>query len=583
VVKPRGVNQLLKSQGFNPDGSPIPGFKNKELSPAPATVSDTGNEAPTEGPEPLPITPSKPAEVPQVDLIKNPDIYRKKFITFPKAVKSKYLEDVIPAGGQVPDILRWVMQYLPYTIEKPYSRFHLTMYDMLASQDRILVAAFRGSAKSRVLQKYVVWALCNFCWKNIIILSKTAEISSQFLAKVRSDLKNSKPIYDTYKSVIFPLQQDNNELLQIATGAMVSAKGKDYQIRGHQSLYGRPDLVIFDDPETTLDVKSDTARMNLETYFDQDLLKALNTERSQVVILGNIFDRLCFVKKIADNKDNKYHDFKVYAPPAESKDSEGGRRSLWPSLWPIERLDQERLRGYLAYQREFMNNPVDSEFSLFKEDWIKYYDRMPTDSGFDKFIVVDPAGFSETGTNKNRDYTGICILYRLKAAKPEDEKFYVWYWKRMRKTPLSVAEHVINLYLDYRPAHIVIEKHGVITLGGYLQEQAERRGLILSGVIKNVTHSNKTGDLRQRTEQVLGLFEYGKVFFRPDHKELVYDEILPFPNADHDDAVSVLEMGLTYAKKNRWSSTTPPITNPLFVAWGNRKALVPDSITGRPK
>src|SRR4030066_2166840 len=402
--KPRGINQLLKARGFNPDGSPIPGFQKEDTGVLELKANVGASPA-------LPIeTSSKPAQVPQVDLIKNPDIFRKKFITFPKAVKSKFLEDVIPAGGQVPDILRWVMQYLPYTIEKPYSQFHLTVYDLLAKEDRVLVAAFRGSAKSRVLQKYVVWALCNFCWKNIIILSKTAEISSQFLAKVRSDLKNSKPIYDTYKSVVFPLQQDNNELLQIATGAMGSAKGKDYQIRGQQSLYGRPDLVIFDDPETTLDVKSDTARMNLETYFDQDLLKALNTERSQVIILGNIFDRLCFVKKIADNKDNKYHDFKVYAPPGESKDEKGERRSLWPSLWPIERLDVERARGYLAYQCEFMNNPISSEYAMIKEHCPRVYEKLPS-GRYECFVAVDPAGANtEAGRNKPRDYSGICVL-----------------------------------------------------------------------------------------------------------------------------------------------------------------------------
>ena len=87
----------------------------------------------------------------------------------------------------------------------------------------------------------------------------------------------------------------------------------------------------------------------------------------------------------------------------------------------------------------------------------------------------------------------------------------------------------------------------------------EQRGAITANVIKRIPHTRATGDLELRVSKLLGLFESGRVWFKPSHRPLIEEELLSYPHADHDDAVSSLEIALTYAKNKRFSQYNQPI------------------------
>jgi hypothetical protein len=457
----------------------------------------------------------------------------------------------------------WAQQYLAHRFTYKVASFHREIWNRLCFNERVCIAIFRGSGKSEVMRHYVLFCLLNGIFRDILILSKTADLAiSEWSTKIGVELVHNQGITKDYGNLIFPFERYTQDEIVLANGWKITFKGMGYPIRGF-----RYDLVVFDDPETFEAVQSESARTMLEGFFSQDLSNALALGRNQVVVLGNIFNRLCLVNKITTRVDGKFGNYVSYAPAAESKDENGERIPLWPAAWPIEKLDAKlREIAWAAYQCEYMNNPTSSDDALIKEESLKWYDQLPAGK-YICWIGIDPAGAAvESNRNKNRDYSAIAIWFsEILPIQDKDEdlrKFYHWYGIRFKKQLPDVARMVMDLYLDYRsryPTYIVAEQHGMRNVIEELELHARRRDIPLQGVLKSVTHGAKTGDLTSRVSKLLGLFEYGKIFFRPQHKNLIYEELLSFDKGDHDDWVSACELCLTEAKNKRFASFNQPI------------------------
>ena len=200
---------------------------------------------------------------------------------------------------------------------------------------------------------------------------------------------------------------------------------------------------------------------------------------------------------------------------------------------------------------------------MIREESLRYYENLPAGK-YECLIAIDPAGAKpEAGRNKDRDRSSVAILLSpLDFEKEELRDFYLWYWVCLKKSLPYVAELVANFYFEYRryyATYILGEEHGIYTINAEIGRNLEQRGALTTNVIKRVTRGRHTGDLEQRLSKLLGLFETGRVWFKASHKNIIEEELLPFPHGSSDDGVSSLEIALTYAKNKRFSSFNQPI------------------------
>src|SRR3990172_5093904 len=546
------LSRYLRDRGYNPDGtridrsgdSSIVGFIKPEsvkfspktyLKPKPVIVQEVT--------QPIPSI-KESDKLWEQDFVKEPDRLRQMWVDTPRG---KFLVAEL-----------WALKYLGQKRSHKVAQFHRQIWRDLCFESYYCEAIFRGSGKSYVTTfEYLMWAICNFVWRVPVVVSQTAEISQEFGRLLAMEFANNQLIRNDY-SHLYPLVRDSADVLQFATGQVAFFKGLGYQVRGLLTPWGRPDLGIIEDPENNDSVRSDVMRRSLEEYILGSFIPAMNPVRHQIVVVGNIFNRLCLTNKIRTYEDGKFAQFKTYAPSAEYKDEKGERRSIWPSMWPIEKLDQRKaLIGWRQYQCEYMNNPVSSDYAMIKEDCLRYYEKLPA-AKYECFISVDPAGAKvEPGRNKSRDYSAICVLLSpVDFLKEELRDFYVWYWIRFRKSLPYVAEFVTNLYFEYRrwySTHILGEEHGMYSISDEIGRCFEKRAAISQGVVKRIMRSKTTGDLELRMSKLLGLFEAGRVFFKPNMKPLIDEELLPFPWGQHDDTLSALEIALTHVNSRRFS------------------------------
>lgn len=479
--------------------------------------------------------------------------------------------DWIVNGRRFSNLEIFITRYFPHYLTKSTPAFLREIYSLLLKHRRLVFGGARELAKTMAVCVFYP----SYCLTrspddphykgHIILISKTATMSEDSLSIISNEFLNNQLLKSEFPH-LYPLQAVSKDTLKFATGQKVVAKGKDYQIRGAISTEGRPDLIVVDDPEETVDVESETSRRTLEDWFDRSVSNAVTGE-GQLVLMGNIISALCFVYKVI-HSENKYLDFikKTYPIMVNNQ-------SIWPDLWPMERIQAKRDSiGYRAFQSDYMCQPVQPEQALFHQEWIQFYKTLPENTTFDFIAGVDPAGFVEGGSIRKRDYWGLCIGAKALNGEFKDHIFIVGLY-RFRLPDESAITKLFDICRPFRP-EINIEQSGMTQLSGKFQRIQEHLGLYMT--CRRVVHTRTSGDLFARMIRLTGMFETNKVHFKKEHTNLLDQELLPYPIVEHDDSVSALEIMLTRALEKRMAQQRQVVYNPLIQRYG----LQPDEVTG---
>lgn len=167
---------------------------------------------------------------------------------------------------------------------------------------------------------------------------------------------------------------------------------------------------------------------------------------------------------------------------------------LWPEKWSKEMLEKKRNKmGTATFNQEYRHIPSRTEDRMVKEEWIKYWDELP--SRFDMVIMaIDPS----VKDKEENDYTGVCVIGII------GDKVFEMFSEQYKKDPLENEISIKNLNNRFKPRKIIYETNKEYKLFLDLR----KAGLPMEGV-------HAVDSKRERLINVIGDIEFGDVFFRP--------------------------------------------------------------------
>ena len=212
----------------------------------------------------------------------------------------------------------------------------------------------------------------------------------------------------------------------------------------------------------------------------------------------------------------------VNLPAIAEENDQLGRRpgeALWPEQYDVDALLNIRSTiGEREFAALYQQRPAPLEGALFRRDWIQHGN---SPKGCRIAMGVDLA----ISSKDTADYTAIVVM-----ARDEFGKLYVLDAVRERVDFPNALRLIRNVADKWNPRAILIEQ--VAFQAVVVQELLRQTTLPIKGVIPDKDKITRAQPLALRYEQNLVWHEMLPSWFE--------DELLAFPNAQHDDAVDAL-------------------------------------------
>jgi predicted phage terminase large subunit-like protein len=274
--------------------------------------------------------------------------------------------------------------YLPNYITYETAPFQKEMMRVAANTKITLAAftAFRGSGKSTILTLALpLWAILgkDEC-KNVVIVAQTQAKGYQYLQNIKSELENNKLL----RSDLGPFQEEKAQwgstaLVISRFGAKITVVSMEQGLRGYRFKEHRPDLIILDDVEDMLSVKTREGRDRTWDLFTSEIIPA-GTPQTRIIVVGNLLHEDCLLRRLerrvcAASQEWVYREYPLL-------DEDGVIR--WPGKYPTrDAIEQERekVMDEYAWHREYLLKIISTEDQIIKPEWIHYYDNLPSTRG----------------------------------------------------------------------------------------------------------------------------------------------------------------------------------------------------------
>lgn len=253
----------------------------------------------------------------------------------------------------------------PDTITNKIPRFHKEIYDLLFRPGNDALAAPRGHAKTSITGIiFLIFNIVNGLEKYIVYISQNHAKTVQFIDPIRFEFKNNKMLRFIYGDLTPRPGRDDDgkdrEDCFDVGGCRVEAASFEKNIRGFKYRNTRPTLIIGDD------IESDERVLNPELR-DKDKNKLNKVVIPSLDINGRfkMIGTLLHLDSLLNNKIKLYHG-KVFQACDENLNN-----LLWPNRFTKKILSKIKSDiGSVAFQQEYLNNPLDNTSSLIKREWV---------------------------------------------------------------------------------------------------------------------------------------------------------------------------------------------------------------------
>jgi hypothetical protein len=112
------------------------------------------------------------------------------------------------------DIAFFAREFLPHLLTSSVPKFHLEMYQLLSREQRLVMAAPRGFAKSTLSTViYPIWlAACGSRKKDICVVSASEGLAIEMMRRVKRELEGNKKLL---AMAAYPFRYKGSLFLQI--------------------------------------------------------------------------------------------------------------------------------------------------------------------------------------------------------------------------------------------------------------------------------------------------------------------------------------------------------------------------------
>ena len=289
------------------------------------------------------------------------------------------------------DLEYFVKTFLGNHVTATIPDFHRELYNLVRSENRLIIAAPRGFAKSYILTVFhTIWSICFKQKKTIYIISDSEAKASEFMGKIKYELENNPLIREFFGNLVGKKWSETK--IVTTTGIAVFAKGAEASQRGP-----RPDLIVLDDIETEASVATKERREKMRAYIFKECFNSL-TPNGQFLWVGTVISTMALINEYLD-ADNTFvkRRYKAYIDEVQDKD-----HLLWPELWPHERLQEQKgIIGSNFFATEYLNNPRADDNAPIKDYHIKKWNNLgEVPDNLTCYISVDPAYSEEIASDE---------------------------------------------------------------------------------------------------------------------------------------------------------------------------------------
>ena len=404
--------------------------------------------------------------------------------------------------------------------------FHFDLYKLLPKEERLVVAAPRGFAKSMICSVvYVAWLAIFKHRKDICIISASEGLAIDLLRKVKMEIENNQKLLHIFGDMRSDKWTENHIIL--TNGVNIRAKGAGAQIRGF-----RPDCLVLDDIETDESVESEEQRKKLKDWLFRACINCL-LPKGQLVVVGTIIHPLSLLADLLETP-NGWKKLKLRAYIDNIEDEE---HALWKSARPHVWLQQRKKEiGSFAFASEYMNDPKMDSAAVIKPENIRYWTELPKQ--YNAVIAVDPAYSEEEKSDWKVASLVLC---------DHNGNRYVAKYIRTHDTTLEFIDAFLNMYLANKGS---VQAIGVPNSGteklfySTCLKRAEERKINAPFVELTNSFTTQGGNtVRKKKDRICAaiqyLFEQGKYYIHESMYEL-RDELLTIGSSRWDDLVDSL-------------------------------------------
>lgn len=327
--------------------------------------------------------------------------------------------------------------------------FHSDILKLFYSGERFCLAeAFRGAAKSTLVEEYAILAMLFKDSEFAIIIGNSYERACERLAAIKHELESNEALIELFGSQVGPTW--SADVIVLANGTRIQAFGAKQSLRGAKHKSTRPDLAIVDDLEDEDMVATELARHKARRWFDGSLIPAL-VPNGKVRMVGTPLHP----KSLLEEKRNSPNWKSVIVPICHYNDSGIGEVAAWPDRFPMKYINELRV-NYMAsgsiieFEQEYMCRAEDVASKPFKPEM---FHAASVPSGyFPVEVFVDPARTTNTKTSARTGYA---------AWQWVGNKLYVLEAYGRFHKPDEMIEEIFRLNDKYNPVNIGVEADGL--------------------------------------------------------------------------------------------------------------------------
>jgi len=475
--------------------------------------------------------------------------------TTPFSLDGPTLEERDTLGRQ--DVFEFGALYTPHYFTLPPAQFHRELFTMTEYRKKHLfvVTGPREFGKSILLRvaklRMVLYGLRHYIFK----ISETLTLARNDIDFLVSELLFNSRIKGDFKIKI--LKNDDDETRLRITNKFT---GRSHFVKLEPKSYGtpvvgsifmqyRPDYAEIDDFENTKTARNQKIGEKKVDWVIEELYLAVSKD-APIVWVGNNHAKTSAINQAIENECKKvpygsFHQFDKRSKTAHKysaiQKTKSKRLSLWPEKMTVAELDQlKKDIGSRRFAAQMQQEPIE-EGKFFKPEDVHRYDKLP--DNLEWIATIDQS----LGKAKTSDYKAIIIM-------AADTRYFYVVNAFLRQTTLRAmvdgAYYFYDMYAKKGLRVFKIENN----FGQYTEiskrdfdEGANRHKFHLP-----ISPFLNTINKEIRIEGLQPLFENGRILFperlNKDLQEL-YDQLLGYPDAPHDDGPDALEAAQIFLQK----------------------------------
>ena len=370
----------------------------------------------------------------------------------------------------------------------------------------------------------------------IVVVSATQFLSmNQIMQRIRTELETNELLIRDFGEMV--TDKWKADFLRLPNRSEILCRSVTSQIRGLH-----PTAIILDDAENDEEVATPEGRDEFMAFMKKRVMPAVLRDKCQLLLVGTILHEDSYLNRVMNGLELGWR-ARFYK--AETEDG----RSIWPSLFPYDKLQEEKRRiGTDAYEQEFMGNPIPDGKRMFRAEWFQEIDAKDVPAAVNRFVTVDPA----IGQKQNNDDTAIVI-----SSMDFDRNIYVEEVIAQHMIPNEIIQTLFGIYERKKVLVTGIEMVGFQkTLQYQMADEGRRRHKY--PLIEELKSDGTRKEFRIRALQPY--FENKKVFFVKGNAgiEKLKRQLLSFPTGRFDDCADAFAYVLQVMRPGQRPKAPPP-------------------------